>query len=50
LVQDQHGNGANADGLAGGGEMHVHGFDTNFRHDDRRASLALRADGTEQIR
>ena len=48
-VEDQHGDGPDADAFADFGKMFVHGVDVDCRHDQRRAGAARRADGAEQV-
>src|ERR1019366_2151048 len=48
-VEDQQGDGTDADAFADFGQMLVHGVDTDYRHDQGRAGAACRADGAEQI-
>src|ERR1019366_5068370 len=48
-VEDQQGDGADADAFADFGQMLVHGVDTDDRHDQGGTGPARRADGAEQI-
>src|SRR6516165_5006489 len=48
-IQHQDGDGACRDALADLHQVLVHCLDIHLRHDDRRASLALWADGAEQV-
>jgi hypothetical protein len=48
-VEDQQRDGTDADALADFGQMFVHGVDTDYRHDQRGAGAARRADGAEQV-
>jgi hypothetical protein len=48
-VEDQQGDGTDADALADFGQMFVHGLDADCRHDQRGAGAARRADGAEQV-
>ena len=48
-VEDQQGDGTDADAFADFGQMFVHGADTDDRHDQGGAGAARRADGAEQV-
>ena len=48
-VEDQQGDGTDADAFADFGQMLVHGVDTDDRHDQGGADAACRADGAEQV-
>src|ERR1019366_9019906 len=48
-VEDQQGDGTDADAFADFGQMLVHGVDTDDRHDPGGTGAARRADGAEQI-
>src|SRR5215469_121701 len=48
-IQHQDGNGSGGDALADLHQVLVHRLDIHLRHDDRRAGLALWADGAEQV-
>ena len=48
-VEDQQGDGTDADAFADFGQMLVHGVDTDDRHDQGGAGAACRADGAEQV-
>jgi hypothetical protein len=49
FIQHQHGSGAQRNALADDGEMFVHRFDVDLRHNNRRTRPAFRADRAEQI-
>jgi hypothetical protein len=48
-VEDQQGDGTDADALANFGQVFIHGLDADCRHDQRGAGAARRADGAEQV-
>jgi hypothetical protein len=48
-VEDQQGDGPDADALADFGQMFVHGLDADCWHDQPGAGAARRADGAEQL-
>ena len=48
-VEDQKGDGTEADACADFGQMLVHGLDADGRHDEGGAGTARRADGAEQV-
>ena len=48
-VEDQKGDGTDADALANFGQMFVHGLDADCRHDEGGAGAARRTDGAEQV-
>ena len=48
-VEDQQGEGTDADAVANFDQMFVHGRDADGRHDQRGAGAARRADGAEQV-
>ena len=48
-VEDQQGDGTDADAFADFGQMLVHGVDIDNRHDQGGAGAACRADGAEQV-
>ena len=48
-VEHQDRDGSHRDALADLHEVLVHRLDIHLRHDDRRAGLALRADGSKQV-
>jgi len=48
-VEDQRGDGTDADACADFGQMFVHGLDANCRHDQGGAGAARRADGAEHV-
>jgi hypothetical protein len=48
-VEDQQGDGTDADAFADFGQMFVHGVDTDYRHDQGGAGAARRADRAAQV-
>jgi hypothetical protein len=48
-VEDQQGDGTDADACADFGQMFVHGLDADCWHDQGGAGAARRADGAEQV-